>query len=251
MGQHTRDLALGVRLGEKARVHEDEAAGQSEGVDRVVVHNLEGEGNLRVGVPNKVLTDAVHVLGDHRVADHLGGPYHLVSERLAEGDLFLDGVEVDLAVNVAFADGLNVVFLLLFLLLGFVVLGEQQPRKSKTQSEDEKPLASVHDRPSPWYGNSPQTAWVHHYCRRLIRPAVPGSVILFTSMTTRTGPSAGRARHAVPLHLPWGDSTSPRRAARGRRTGSASRERRGRSHRRSHARPCGNGWRRSACCRTR
>ena len=148
MRQNARHLALGLGLHQQAGVDENEPAGKSKGVDRVVVHDLELERHLRVGVPNQVLTDAVDVLGNDGVADHLRRPLDFVGIRLAEGDLLFERIEVDLAVDIALTDGLDVVLLLLFL-LGPVILREEQSRESQDQHDDEKPLASIHDRSSP------------------------------------------------------------------------------------------------------
>jgi hypothetical protein len=54
------------------------------------------------------LAYAVHVLGDDRVIDELGGALNLLGKGLAEGDFVFERIEIDALADIAVADGLNI-----------------------------------------------------------------------------------------------------------------------------------------------
>ena len=97
---------------DEAGVDVEEAAGQGHGVDLVGVDDLDGEGNLAVGVLDDVLADAVDVFDDDRVGDQVGGLLDLHRVLLADADLRVDRVPVAHAASadVAGAYGVDVVF---------------------------------------------------------------------------------------------------------------------------------------------
>ena len=102
-------FGFGFGLQHQAGVHEEESAGQREGVHLFGIQHLDGEGNLGVGIPDEVLADAIDVLGDDRVVDDLGLALHFLRQLLAESDLLLEGVEVDALADIAIADFFRIV----------------------------------------------------------------------------------------------------------------------------------------------
>ena len=100
-------------LQDQAGVHEEEAARQRERVHFFGVEHLDGEGHLGVGVAHQVLADAVDVLGDDRIVDDLGLALDFLRQLLAEGDFFLERVEVDALADIAIADFVGIFLLCL------------------------------------------------------------------------------------------------------------------------------------------
>ncbi len=68
VAQHARQLRLRVEGGEDAASHEDESAGQREGVHHDVVNDLEAPGQARLLRPGgQILADPAHVLLQLRI----------------------------------------------------------------------------------------------------------------------------------------------------------------------------------------
>ena len=96
----------------QARVHKEEAAGKRKRIDLIGVDDLDNERDLGIGVTNKVLSDAVHILGNHRVLHHLSRAVYLLGETSSQRNLLFDGVPVahaPAAAYVAVSDGAEVV----------------------------------------------------------------------------------------------------------------------------------------------
>src|SRR5216683_2926485 len=112
VGHDAGELRLLVGGHDEAGVDVEEAAGKSHGVDLVGVDDLDGEGDLAVGVLDDVLADAVDVLDDDGIGDHVGGLLDLHGVGLAVADLPVDGVPVAhaAAADVSGAYGVDVVF---------------------------------------------------------------------------------------------------------------------------------------------
>ena len=72
MSHDAGQFRLFVGVEDEAGVDVEEAAGQGQGVDLIRIDDLDGEGNLAVGVLDDVLADAVYVLDDHRIGDEPG-----------------------------------------------------------------------------------------------------------------------------------------------------------------------------------
>ena len=75
-------------------------------------------------VADDVLSYAIHVLRDDRIVDDLGLVLHFLGQLLAEGDLFLQRVEVRTLGDIAIADLVRILlFVLLLLFLLALVVG--------------------------------------------------------------------------------------------------------------------------------
>ena len=104
MRHHAGQFGFGIGLQDQAGVHEEESAGQREGVHFFGIEHLDGERNLGVGVADQVLAHAVDVFGDDRIVDDLGLALHFLRQLLAERDLLLERVEVHALADIAIAD---------------------------------------------------------------------------------------------------------------------------------------------------
>jgi len=69
MRHHSGQLGFLVRCQDSSRIDVDESAGERERVDHVGVNDLKGEGYLCVGVTHQILSDAVHIFGNHGISD--------------------------------------------------------------------------------------------------------------------------------------------------------------------------------------
>ena len=101
VGQNARKLVLFVGDLDQPGVDENEAARQGESIRRIVVDDLEFEGETGVGVPHQVLSHPVHILRDDRVVQQFRLARHFLGELFSEGDLLLDRVEVHTLTDVA------------------------------------------------------------------------------------------------------------------------------------------------------
>ena len=112
VGHDAGKFGLFVSGHDEAGVDVEEAAGKGHGVDLVRVDDLDGEGDLAIGVLDDVLTDAVDVFDDDGVGDEVGGLLDLHRVGLADADLPVGGVPVaDAATaDVAVAYGVDVIF---------------------------------------------------------------------------------------------------------------------------------------------
>ena len=93
-------------------VYEDKPTRQRESIRNVVLDHLKREGHLGVGIPHQVLSEAVDEFTDHHVVIQLRLARHFLGQLLAEGDLLFDGVEVETLADIAVADLVGIVFLL-------------------------------------------------------------------------------------------------------------------------------------------
>ena len=94
MGHHTGQFRFLIGVQNQAGVDVEEAARQRHGVDLVRINDLDGEGNLGVGVLYEVLADAVHVFNHHRIGNELCALFDLRGVHLAHLDLGIGGVPV-------------------------------------------------------------------------------------------------------------------------------------------------------------
>ena len=63
---HAGEFGFVVGRENQSAVDVEESAGQREGVDFIVIEDLDGEGHARVGVAHQVLTNAIDVFVDDR-----------------------------------------------------------------------------------------------------------------------------------------------------------------------------------------
>ena len=117
MGHHAGQLRLFIGVQNQSAVHIEKAARQGKRVDFVRINHFDGERHFGVGIPHQILADAIHVFRDHRVGDHLGGPFHFLRGALSECDFALQGIEVYALSHTPVPDGINV-----FLRTGFDAL---------------------------------------------------------------------------------------------------------------------------------
>ena len=92
-------------------MNENEPAGQSEGVQIVRVDDLAGNGHLGVGVPHQALADPVHVFADQRIVEHARLPLHFLGQLLAQRNFLFDGIEIDALADIAIADLVDILLL--------------------------------------------------------------------------------------------------------------------------------------------
>src|SRR2546422_1002367 len=88
-------LRCGVGQQNEPRVDEEETTRQRQCVRLLAVDHLDRQGNFGIGVPRQILTNPVYELCDQRIVDHLRLERNLLGELLPEGDLSLEGVEVN------------------------------------------------------------------------------------------------------------------------------------------------------------
>src|SRR5271157_485729 len=109
---HSGQLGFIVSSQDQSRVHVEETARQRESVQFVGVDHFDGEWHLGVRIPHQVLPDAVHILGNQRIADQLGAVLHLLRVGTSHRHLLVQRVPVAhalVAPNIAIADRINVV----------------------------------------------------------------------------------------------------------------------------------------------
>ncbi len=108
---HSRQFRFVVSRQNQPGIHKEEAARKSKRVHLVRVDDLNGEGDLRVGIAHDVLSHSVHVFRDHRIGDYLRRLLDLLGILLAHRDLLVEVVPVADAASasdVAIADGIEI-----------------------------------------------------------------------------------------------------------------------------------------------
>ena len=112
VGHDAGELGLFIGGHDEAGVDVEESAGQGHRVNLVGVDDLDGEGDLAVGVLDDVLADAVDVFDDDGIGDEVSGLLDLHGVLFAVADLPVGGVPVADAApaDVAGAYGVDVVF---------------------------------------------------------------------------------------------------------------------------------------------
>ncbi len=121
VGHHAGEFGFFLRAEDQAAVDIEKSTRQCEGVDFVGIDHFDGEGHARIGIAHQVLPHAVHVFGDHRVIDQLGGALDFLRESLAEGDFVLQRIQIDAFADAAIANGFHV-FLGVFGIDGILLL---------------------------------------------------------------------------------------------------------------------------------
>ena len=87
MRHDSGQFGLFVSSQNQPRIDVKESAGKRKCVDVVRIDDLDCEGHLRIGIAHQVLAQAVDVLGNYRIVDHLGLSFHLLGNLLAHGNL--------------------------------------------------------------------------------------------------------------------------------------------------------------------
>ena len=113
VSHHAGQLSFVIGFQKQAGIDEEEPARQGKCVHFFRIQHLDGEGDLGVGVPHQILAHAVDVLRDDRVVDDLALALHFLGQLFAEGDFFLQRVEVHALADIAVSDGVRVLFLVL------------------------------------------------------------------------------------------------------------------------------------------
>ena len=103
------EFVLFVSDFDEGGVDEDVAAGEGEGVGRIALDDLKGEGHLGVGIADEVLADAADVFGNKRILDEFCLALDFLGELTTEGYLFFEGVEIDALADIAGADAGGIV----------------------------------------------------------------------------------------------------------------------------------------------
>ena len=115
---HAGQFGFVVGSENQTAVDVEESAGKRERVDFVGFDDFDREWNLRVGVPDEILADAVDVFVDRRIVDQLDLAFDFRGQLAAHRDLFFERDEVDAAlVDVAISDVVDIGILRLFAFL--------------------------------------------------------------------------------------------------------------------------------------
>ena len=108
-------LSFGFGHPDQPGIDENIAARQREGIDGVVLDDLEADWDLGVGVARQVLAEAIDVLANDGIVYHLGLPLDFDGQLLTHSHLFVDRVEIHALAHIAIAD---LVGILLFVIAG-------------------------------------------------------------------------------------------------------------------------------------
>src|SRR5205823_6226608 len=82
------------------------------GVDGWILEHFNREWNLRIGVPDEILADAIDILRDDGVVDEFRLALDLLRELLTEGDFLLERIEIDLSADIAVANSVRIFLLI-------------------------------------------------------------------------------------------------------------------------------------------
>ena len=110
MRHDARKLRFFVGAQYQSAIHVEESARESKRVDGVRIDDLDGEGNLRVRIPDQILSNSIYVFGDDGIGDELRNAIDFLRELLAERNFMLHRVHVEAMPDLAIADRIDVGF---------------------------------------------------------------------------------------------------------------------------------------------
>ena len=81
---HAGEFGFAVDRQDQSTIHVQVAAGKSKNSGVLRIDDLNGEGQLRVGVASELLAQAVYIIGDAGIGNELGVPVNALGQRFAQ-----------------------------------------------------------------------------------------------------------------------------------------------------------------------
>src|SRR5262249_42779954 len=95
MGHYASQLRFVVRSENQSTVDIEKPTGQSERVDLIGLHDFDRERNLRVRIPNEILSYTIDILVDGWIIEQLHLPLDFRRQLPAHRDFFIERNEID------------------------------------------------------------------------------------------------------------------------------------------------------------